>query len=95
LVAEGLASAGGHHQQSVAAIGGGAADGLLIGAEGGVAEGRVKKLGEVRHRSCVVSHVYWVLRLGLLVESRQGLHLGTKRTKNSVRSQENETGHNG
>ena len=39
LVAEGFAGSGGHDEQDVAAVGGGAADGLLIGAEGGEAEG--------------------------------------------------------
>ena len=47
LVAEGLAGAGGHDQQDVAAFGGGAADGFLVGAERGEAEGFVKEAGEV------------------------------------------------
>ena len=34
LVAEGLASSGGHDEQDVAAVGGGAADRFLVGAEG-------------------------------------------------------------
>ena len=41
LVAEGLAGAGGHDEENVAAVGGGAADGFLVGAEGGEAEGGV------------------------------------------------------
>ncbi len=43
LVAERFAGAGGHDQQDVAALGGGAADGLLVGAEGSVAEGLVEE----------------------------------------------------
>ena len=39
LVAEGFAGAGGHDEQDVAAVGGGAADGFLVGAEGCEAEG--------------------------------------------------------
>jgi hypothetical protein len=50
LVAERFARARGHHQQHVAAIGGGAADGLLIRAEGWMAEGGVQQLGEIGHR---------------------------------------------
>jgi len=45
LVAEGFAGSGGHDEEAVAAIGGGAADGFLIGSEGGVAEGGVEKGG--------------------------------------------------
>ena len=47
LVAEALACSCGHDQQNVAAFGGGSADGLLIGAEGGEAEGLVEEVGEV------------------------------------------------
>ena len=49
LVAEGLARAGGHDEQRVAAVDDGAADGLLIGAEGGEAEGGVEESGEIGH----------------------------------------------
>jgi len=41
LVAKRLSRAGGHNQKRVAAIGDGAADGLLIGAEGCESEGAV------------------------------------------------------
>ncbi len=47
LIAEGLAGSGGHDEQDVAAVGGGAADGLLVGAKRGEAEGLVKKGFEV------------------------------------------------
>ena len=43
LVAEGLSGAGGHDQQDVAAVGGGLADGFLVGSEGGVAEGLMEE----------------------------------------------------
>jgi hypothetical protein len=43
LVAEGFSGSGRHNEEDVAAIGGGAADGLLIGAEGGEAEGLVEE----------------------------------------------------
>ena len=42
LVAEGFARASGHDEQDVLAVGCGAADGLLVGAEGGVPEGGVE-----------------------------------------------------
>ena len=47
LIAEALAGASGHDQQQVAARDGGTANFFLIGAEGGEAEDRVQKLGEV------------------------------------------------
>jgi hypothetical protein len=47
LVAEGFAGAGGHDEQDVRAFGGGAADGFLVGAEGGEAEGGVEQVFEV------------------------------------------------
>ena len=47
LVAERLPCPGGHDQQQVAAIDGGAAHGLLVGAEAREAEDRLQKLGEV------------------------------------------------
>lgn len=47
LVAEGLACSSGHDEKDVAAVGGGTADGLLIGTEGLVAEGLVEQGGEV------------------------------------------------
>ena len=46
LVAEGLAGSGGHDEQDVAAVGGGVADGFLVGAEVAVAEDAVEELGE-------------------------------------------------
>ena len=49
LVAEGLACSGGHDEEDVAAVGGGATDGFLIGAKGWKAKGRVEQGGEV-HR---------------------------------------------
>ncbi len=56
LVAEALAGAGGHDEQDVAAVGGGAADGLLVGAEGGEAEGLMEEGGKL-HGAGSVSHV--------------------------------------
>ncbi len=47
LVAEGFSGSGGHDEQDVAAVGGGAADGFLIGAEVGEAEGLVEELVQV------------------------------------------------
>ena len=47
LVAERLACAGGHDQQHVAAVCGGAADGLLVGAKAGEAEGGVEEGFEI------------------------------------------------
>ena len=47
LVAEGFSGSGGHDEEDVAAVGGGAADGFLIGAEGWKAEGCVEQGGEV------------------------------------------------
>ena len=47
LVAEGFSCSGGHDEQDVAAVGGGAADGFLIGAEGREAEGLVEQGGEI------------------------------------------------
>ena len=49
LVAEGFSGACGHDQKDVAAIGGGAADGFLVGAESGEAEGALEQGGEVGH----------------------------------------------
>ena len=46
LVAERLARAGGHDQQDVAAVDDGLADGFLVGAEGGEAEGGLQEFGE-------------------------------------------------
>ena len=46
LVAERFAGAGGHDEQDVAAVGGGAADRLLIRAEGGEAEGAGEQIAE-------------------------------------------------
>jgi hypothetical protein len=48
LVAERFSGSSRHDEQDVAAVGGGAADGLLIGAEGGEAEGPVEEVGERR-----------------------------------------------
>jgi len=48
LVAEGFSGSCRHDEQDVAAVGGGAADGFLIGAEGGEAEGPVEEIGEGR-----------------------------------------------
>jgi hypothetical protein len=71
LVTERFAGSGGHDQEDVAASGGGAADGFLVGAEGGEAEGALEQGGEVGHCSEVsrlVSHgrcsfvgVTWVM----------------------------------
>ena len=47
LVAEGFSGSGGHDEQDVATVGGGAADGLLVGAKGFVAEGLVEQGGEI------------------------------------------------
>jgi hypothetical protein len=47
LIAKGFAGSGGHDEEDVAAVGGGAADGFLIGAEGLEAEGFVEQGGEV------------------------------------------------
>ena len=47
LVAEGLSCSGGHDEEDVAAVGGGAADGFLVGAKGCEAEGLVEQGGEV------------------------------------------------
>ena len=49
LVAEGLSGPGGHDEQGVSALGDGAADGLLVGTEGGEAECGVEERGEVGH----------------------------------------------
>ena len=49
LVTEGLACSGGHNEENVAAVGGGATDGFLVGAKGWKAKGRVEQGGEV-HR---------------------------------------------
>jgi hypothetical protein len=48
LVAERFSSPGRHDEQDVAAVGSGAADGFLIGAEAGEAEGPVEEIGEGR-----------------------------------------------
>ena len=50
LVTEAFTGSGRHDEEDVAAIGGGAADGLLIGPEGGEAEGGVKQGFEVHAR---------------------------------------------
>ena len=47
LIAEGFAGSGGHDEEDVTAVGGGAADGLLVGAELGEAEGLVEEGFEV------------------------------------------------
>ena len=47
LVAEAFAGAGGHDEEDVAAVGGGAADGFLVGAEGGEAEGGAEEGEEI------------------------------------------------
>ncbi len=47
LVAERFSCACRHHEEDVAAVGGSAADGFLIGAKGFVAEGLVEQGGEV------------------------------------------------
>jgi hypothetical protein len=47
LVAEGFSRSGGHDEEDIAALGGGAADGFLVGAKGLVAESFVKQGGEV------------------------------------------------
>ena len=52
LVAERFACAGGHDKEDVATVGGGAADGFLIGAEGRVAEGAVEQGAKVGHFVC-------------------------------------------
>ena len=59
LVAKALAGSGGHDEQNVPAIGGGAADGFLIGAEGGETEG----LGEAVRRGPLLLLVSHELRL--------------------------------
>jgi len=55
LVAEGLSCSGGHDEQDIAAIGGGAAYGLLVGAKLCKAEGLVEEGFEV-HLQLRVSH---------------------------------------
>ena len=45
LVAEGFAGAGGHDEEDVAAFHDGWADGFLVGADGGKAEGAVEVVG--------------------------------------------------
>ena len=47
LIAEGFSCTGGHDKEDVTAVGGGAADGLLVGAELGEAEGLVEEGFEV------------------------------------------------
>ena len=47
LVAEGFACSRGHDEEDVAAVGGGSADGFLVGAEGVEAEGLVEQGGEI------------------------------------------------
>ena len=47
LIAERFSCSGGHDQQDVAAVGGGSADGLLIGTKRSKAEGLVKQGGEI------------------------------------------------
>ncbi len=56
LVAEGFSRSCRHDEEDVAAIGGGAADGFLVGAKGFEAEGLVEQGGEV-HSACSVSHI--------------------------------------
>ena len=57
LVAEGFAGTGRHHQQNVFAFGGSAANGFLIGAEGGVAEVADEKVRKRRGgMDCSVGH---------------------------------------
>ena len=48
LVAQRFSGSCGHDEQDVAAVGGSAADGLLIGAECGEAEGSMEEIGEGR-----------------------------------------------
>jgi hypothetical protein len=59
LVAEALTGAGRHDEEYVAAVGGGAADGFLIGAECGEAEGSAEKSFEIHAKGAaeLVSHV--------------------------------------
>jgi hypothetical protein len=47
LVAEGFSCSGGHDEEDVAAVGGGAADGFLIGAKGYKTECGVEQGGEI------------------------------------------------
>lgn len=47
LVAEGFSCSGGHDEEDVATVGGGSADGFLIGAERVEAEGLVKQGGKL------------------------------------------------
>ena len=56
LVAEGLSGSGGHDEEDVAAVGGGAADCFLVGSEGGEAEGLVEQ-GFRGSSACSVSHI--------------------------------------
>jgi hypothetical protein len=62
LVAEGFACSGGHDEEDVAAVGGGAADGFLVGAEGGESEGLVEEGLEV-HAARTVSHIVCLWKL--------------------------------
>ncbi len=50
LVAERFSCSGGHDEEDVAAVGGGAADGFLIGAKGWEAEGFVEQGGELHEQ---------------------------------------------
>jgi hypothetical protein len=50
LVAEGFSCSGGHDEKDVAAVGGGAANGFLIGAKGFEAEGFVEQGGELHEQ---------------------------------------------
>ena len=61
LIAERFAGSGGHDQQHVAAVDGGAADGFLVGAEGGEAEGGLEQGGEVRHCLELETSVAWAV----------------------------------
>ena len=67
LVAEGLAGSGGHDEEDVAAVGGGAADGFLIGAEGAWPKVLMEEGFEV-HAAGLVSHVLrvWKEWLGVI-----------------------------
>jgi hypothetical protein len=47
LVAKGFSRSGGHDEQNIATVGGGATDSFLIGAKGREAEGLVEQGGEI------------------------------------------------
>ena len=72
LVAEGFSCSCRHDEEDVAAFGGGAADGLLIGAKAGEAEGLVEELVQV--------HALAYLRILFacaMTERKQGIRRGT------------------